>query len=767
MFERLGRFAYRHRRAIIVAWLSIILLSAVAAPKVSSRLSHGASDVSSGEAANGYAILERELGIRANQLVVVFRSESLRTDDPLFMDEVDAALSGLAGIESLDPPITYRSSGDPSLVSRDGYTTYAVIGVNGNMYEATKQVPSVREKLQPQPHLVMAVTGNAAAFSDAEATAMDDMERAEKYTFPLVALVLVLVFGSLVAAGLPLAIGAASVVLTMGLVFLLSQFMQITSSSLSVIAFLGLGVGVDYSLIMVTRFREELRKGKGVEESLITTLATSGKAIFFSAIACVIGLATMVSFDYPVIRSLGIGGSLVVLLALAAGLTLLPALLAVLGPKVNRLTLFHLSDEKGTFWQRMAKWEMAHPLIVLVIVLPMLGLLIWPLAKMNPSNISYTQIPKQTGSRQGYEMLAEGFDAGEVAPILICVTANSQITDWKHVSGLYDLTSRIASNSEVSRVDSIVNLDPSITREQYEMLYAYPESIPDPRLKAALDQLTSEQATMVRVYTETDPMGPEARELVTTIRGLEIGGLETYVTGPTAQDMDLVDGTYHRFLWVLLFIMVASYLALFWLLRSILLPLKAILLNVLSVAATYGILVFIFQQGHLSGLLDFTADGTTNFEVFVMLFCIVFGLSMDYEVFLLTRIKEEWERTNDNTASVALGLARTGRVITSAALIMVVVFGTFATGNLISLKLIGLGLAISILLDATVIRLLLAPALMRILGKWNWWAPSFAKRLTLGGEETDSEDAHGLPAHIAIPSQSGYALPDQSEGGEG
>lgn len=755
MFERLGRFVFKHRRAVIVAWLAIILLSAAVAPKVSGKLAHGATDTTRGEAAEGSKILEQDLGIRANALVVVFKSETLRADDQLFMDEMDAALAGIADLDNLDPPITYGKTGDPTLISRDGRVTYATVFVRGDMYEATRLVPQVREKLQPQPDLTIALTGNAPAFSDAEAVAMDDMERAEKYTFPLVAIVLVLVFGGLVAAGLPLAIGAASVVLTMGLVYLLCEFMNITSSSLSVIAFLGLGVGVDYSLIMVTRFREELRKGKGVQESLVITSATSGKAIFFSAVTCIIGLAAMISFENPVIRSLGIGGSAVVLLALAAGLTLLPALLGVLGLRVNRLTLFHLSEDKGIFWQRMARWEMAHPLIVLLLILPVLGLLIWPLLAVNPSNMSYTQLPKQTEARQGYEMLAEGFDPGEVAPILVCVTANSKITDWAHISGLFDLTRRIASTEGVIRVDSIVSLDPSITREQYEMLYSYPESMPDPRLKVAFDQLTTEHATMLRVYAESDPLGPEARRLVASIRGLDVGGMEIYVTGPTAQDVDSVNQTFQQFLWVMLFILVASYAALFWLLRSVLLPLKATLLNVASVAATYGILVFIFQQGHFGSVLNFTANGTICFQVFVMLFCVVFGLSMDYEVFLLTRVKEEWERTNDNTASVAFGLARTGRVITSAALIMVVVFGTFVTGDLPTLKLTGLGLAISILLDATLIRLFLAPALMRILGKWNWWAPSCLERFWQREERSGSKDTALAPEDVAVASRNG------------
>ena len=729
MFERLGHFVFKHRRAVIIAWLVVIVLSALVAPKVSSRLAPGAVNPTRGEAADGYRILDQELGIRTNTLVVVFKSDTLQASDPLFMDEMDAAMASFQGIPELDPPITYRSSSDPNLISHNGRITYAVIGVNGDMYEACTQVTNVRNMLTPQPDLAVVVTGYAACSHDAEAAAKSDTERAETYTFPLIAIVLILIFGSLVAAGLPLIIGAASVALTMGLVFLLSGGMQITSISMTIITFLGLGVGVDYSLIMVTRFREELRKGRSVEDSLVVTSATAGKAVFYSSVTCIIGLATMTSFDSPVIRSIGIGGSAVVLLALAAGLTLLLALLAVLGPRVNRLTLFHLAEEKGTFWQRLARWEMAHPVVVLLLVLPTLGLLMWPLAKINPSNISFTQLPEQAPARQGYELLREGFGAGEVAPILVCVTASSKITDWNNVASLYDLTRRIALNKQVSRIDSIVNLDPSITREQYELLYTFPESIPDPRLKGALDQLTSEHATMIRICTYTDSMGPEGRRLVTSLRDLEIGGLKIYVTGPTAQDQDTVDQVYHRFLWVLASIMVVSYLALFWLFKSVLLPLKAILLNAASVAVTYGILIFIFQEGHFSSVLDFTADGTINFQVIVAIFCIVFGLSMDYEVFLLTRIKEVWEETKENTASVALGLARTGRVITSAALVMVAVFGTVVISNLVFLKLMALGLAISILLDATVIRLFLAPALMRILGKWNWWAPKFLDRL--------------------------------------
>ena len=292
--ERLGHFVFRHRKAVMLAWLIIIIASGVAATMVSSVLSNGAYMPTSGEAVEGSQILEQELGIRPNVMIVVFSSETIRADDPQFMDEMDNALAGLHGIENLDSPITYHSSGNTQLISANGYTTYATIGIKGDSYTASELVSVVREELRPQPSLTMLVTGQPALSTDSEALAMDDMKKAEMYTFPVVAIVLLLVFGSLVAAGLPLAIGGASIVLTMGMVFLLGQYIDITSSCLTVVSFIGLGVGIDYSLLMVTRFREELRKGKVVEESLYTTIRTSGKAILFSAFTSVIGLSALI-----------------------------------------------------------------------------------------------------------------------------------------------------------------------------------------------------------------------------------------------------------------------------------------------------------------------------------------------------------------------------------------------------------------------------------------------------------------------------------------
>gem|GEM_PF-531469 len=728
-FKSLGYFVFRHRRAVIYVWCALLVVGAVVGPMAMNALAPGSNHTTSGEAADGYRILEQEFGIRPTVLSIVFTSDSLRADSTQFMDEMDQALAGLQDIEKIDSPITYRSTGDPRFISADGHVSYAVIGVDGDLSEGTMLVSDIREGLQPQPHLTTYVTGEAALWYDVEQSVMTDWEKAEIYTFPLVAIILILVFGSLVAAGLPLAIGAASVALSMALVFIMVQFTPISTSSMIVIVFIGLAISIDYALIMVTRFRQELRAGKGIEESLATTVDTSGKAIFYAAFTSMIGFGALISYNMSAFRSLGIGGVSVLIMALAAGLTLVPAILSVVGPRINRLAIFRPSQREGKFWYRLARWEMRHPAIVLLIVIPLIGLLSWPVLSLNIQNTAASDVTESSEARQGFEVLSEGFGAGELAPVQIAVTTRSTILDTDKVAALYDFTREVEEHKEVSRIESIVNLDPAITNEQYQFMYADPDSIQDPQIKGILSQLTTDQATMVQVYTKSDPLSPEAEELVTYIRELEPEGLTTYVTGCTALHLDSMDQAYSYFPWVLLIIGSTTFLALLWLFKSILLPIKAIVLNIASVAAAYGIVVFIFQQGHFSGVLGFTATGGIEPTIPIMAFCVIFGLSIDYEVFLLSRMREAWVKTGNNTQSVGIGLARTGRVITGAAAIMVVVFGSLVIGDVLFLKIIGVTLALAIFIDAAIIRIFMAPSLMRIMGKWNWWAPAFMTKL--------------------------------------
>ena len=751
LFEQLGHFVFRHRKAVLLIWCLLLIVGAVLGPMAMNALAPGSNHTASGEGADGYRILEQEFGIRPTILTIVFTSDTLRADDPLFMDEMDQALVGLREIEKIDSPITYRSTGDPRFISADGHVSYAVIGVDGDVSDGTILVSDIREGLQPQPHLTTFVTGEAALWYDVEQSVMTDWKKAEIYTFPLVAIILLLVFGSLVAAGLPLAIGAASVALSMALVFILIQFTPISSSSMIVIVFIGLAISIDYALIMVTRFRQELEEGRRVEESVANTVATSGKAIFYAALTSIIGFSALISFNLTAFRSFGIGGVSVLIMALVAGLTLVPALLAVIGPRINRLAIFRPSQREGKFWYRLARWEMRHPAIVLLIVIPLIGLLSWPVLSINIQNTTASDVTESSEARQGFEVLSDGFGAGELAPIMVAVTTQSTILDTDKVAALYDFTRDIEQHNEVSHIESIVGLDPSITKEQYQFMYADPDSIPDPQIKGALDQLTTDQATLVQVYTKGDPLSPEAEALVTYIRTLEPDGLTTHVTGPTALHLDSMDQAYSHFPWVLLIIGTTTFIALLFLFKSVLLPIKAIVLNVASVAAAYGIVVFVFQQGHFSGVLNFTSTGGIEPVIPIMAFCVIFGLSIDYEIFLLSRIREEWVKTGDNTQSVGIGLARTGRVITGAAAIMVVVFGSLVIGDVLFLKIIGVTLALAIFIDAAIIRVFLAPALMRVMGKWNWWSPAFLNRLW------SPQAAEKVPVPVPVDTK-GYLL---------
>jgi len=731
MFLWLGYGVYKHRRLAIVAWAVLLAVGAVFAPQITTYLKAGGYAEAESEAAVGARILEQELGLSPSSLTIVFTSETLTVDQPGFVHEMDAALSDLTKMEAVREVVTFVNSGDPRMVSADRHTTYAAVGLNVDLDEARSLMPRIQASLRPAnlQQLRMLVTGQPAVFSDIESISTSDLTKAEMYAFPLCLAAMVLAFGTLVAAGLPIAIGGVSLVVTLGVISLLSRLTDMSMFVMNIVSMLGIGISIDYSLLMVNRFREE-NTSKTVEQSVVATMDTAGKAVFYSAVTTAIGLLGLMSFQYMMLRSLGIGGVIVVLVSLLAALTLLPAILAILGPRVNALSIFRRRPRTGGgFWQRLALWVMRHPVVVLVLVVPFLVALGSPFLGVTLGGAGVTVLPESAPARQGYEILKAEFGEGETSPILIAVQAEQSILGPEEVSALYDFTRDIAMLDGVTRVDSIVTLDPAISKEQYQMMYARPAMIENAAIRRALMRMTSETTTLVSVVGSQPTVSEEANDLVRRTRELKPEGtVDVHVTGLTAEIMDIVDKMYRDFPRVLAFVLVATYFALLFLFRSVILPLKAILMNVMSILASYGALVFIFQQGHFAGLLDFTPVGSIESSLPIILFCVLFGLSMDYEVFLLTRIKEHYAQTGDNTASVALGLERTGRIITSAALIMVMVAGSFGFTDILLVKAMGVGIAIAILVDATAVRALFAPATMRLLGRWNWWMPAFGSR---------------------------------------
>ncbi|MBI4233786.1 MAG: MMPL family transporter [Chloroflexi bacterium] len=725
MLYGFGLLMVRFRWAVIAFWVVVLLLALAFAPRASSVLKGGFGRADT-ESERGVQLMQQRLGVPPASLTVVFSSDRLKATDPPFIQAMEAALAPLRQAPEVSRTITHYSDGNPRMVSPDGHTTYALVLLKSDIDTAMDRYPSLRSLVNSDV-LQVWVTGGIAIFSDLNKVSERDLRRAETITFPLVIIALLLVFGSAVAAGLPVAIGAISVAVTLALIYAVAQWTDMSIFVLNVVTMLGLGIAIDYSLLMVSRFREELPH-RPRAEAVAVSVATAGRALVFSGVTTILGLSGLLLFKFMMLRSMGIGGVLVVGISLMAALTLLPAILGALGPRVNALRIIPVRESQESWWRRVATVVMRHPVVVMVLVGVFLLALGIPFLRVKMGSPWASILPAKAEARQGWEVLASRFGEGELSPLLVVVTAQSSILNRQAVGTLYDFTHRLAQDPRVARVEGITTLDPRLSRDQYALLYSNPTEIPFPELKRGLGELAKGDTTLVRVYSKTPPLADETKALVKDIRATAPrGDLQFYITGTTADLMDAVEVMYRDFPKIIIYIVITIYIALLFLFRSVLLPLKAVIMNTLSIFASYGALVFIFQQGHFQGLLGFQAEGFTEASVPIIMFCILYGLSMDYEVFLLSRVKEIYDTTKDNTASVALGLERTGRIITSAALILVLVMGAFVTGDIVLVKALGLGMALAIFLDATIVRALLVPATMRILGDLNWWAPRWLK----------------------------------------
>jgi RND superfamily putative drug exporter len=502
---------------------------------------------------------------------------------------------------------------------------------------------------------------------------------------------------------------------------------------LNLATLLGLGLGVDYSLLMTSRFREELAHREGpdrVADSVRVTVATAGRAVFFSGLTVLLGLLGLVLFEFMILRSVGIAGAIVVGLAVAAAITLLPAILAIMGTRIDRYSIRTVAVEPSSDgpWARLARRVMRHPVRVLVPTLAFLLLLGIPFLSVRFNAPDATILPPDVPSREAYDVLARDFGEREFAPLVLAVRTTGYATTPENVALLHDYSRRLAADPRVARVASLVDVDPRLTLEQYQLLYGSPAGPPDRFVATSLGATTKGDLTAFTIYTPFGPNNEQGRALVRDLRDpagplASPAGTTVLVGGGAADVDDVVSRVWADFPRTAAFIVITTFLVLFVLLRSVVLPIKALAMNTLSIVASFGALVWIFQEGNLSGPLGFQPLGFVETTQPVILFCVLFGLSMDYEVFLLSRMKEVWDRTGDNTEAVARGLERSGRIVSSAALIVVLVAGSFAFADIVLIKALGLGVAIAVALDATVVRALLVPATMRLLGKWNWWVP--------------------------------------------
>jgi putative drug exporter of the RND superfamily len=753
-FDRLGRFVVRRAGFVVVAWAVLIAIALPLAPRVPDALRAGGFIRDDLESARAKALLEQELGLPPSALVVAFHSDTLTAGTPAFET---AAAGAMRDIPSAPHVVRVTSHLlQPRQVSADGHTAYDIVQLDLPADDSPDALPILRERLHEAPGLTVELAGGPAFYGDVQTVSERDLQRSEIISLPLAALALLLVFGSAVAAGVPLVVGGSSVLVALGAIYVVASVTPMSIFVLNLATLLGLGLGVDYSLLLTSRFREELAKRPAdeadrVREAVRLTVATAGRAVFFSGLTVLLGLLGLVLFEFMILRSVGIAGGVVVALAVLAALTLLPALLALFGQHLDRLAIRRVSPRSAAEgpWARLARRVMQRPLAVFIPTLAFLLLLGSPFLHVRFNAPDASILPPDVPSRAAFDRLREAFGEGEFAPIVVAIRTDGPAASADNLARLFDYSRRIGGDPRVSRLDSLVDVDPRMTLAQYQLLYGDPNGTRDLFLATVLSMTTKDDLT---AFTITTPFGPnrdQGRDLVRDLRAADgllaaPPGTSILVGGGAADVKDVVDGVADDFPRTAVFIIVTTYLVLFALLRSVILPAKALLMNALSITASFGALVWIFQDGNLSAFLGFQPVGFVETTQPVILFCVLFGLSMDYEVFLLSRMKEVWDTTGDNTEAVARGLERSGRIVTSAALIVVVVAGSFAFADIVLIKALGLGVAIAVALDATVVRALLVPSTMRLLGRWNWWMPASLERFVanrLPASEIETEAA--------------------------
>jgi putative drug exporter of the RND superfamily len=749
-FERLGVAVHRHRRAVLGTWLLVIMVALPFAPRAGGALRAGGFSTDSLESVRARALLATELDLPPSALLIVFHSDTVTAGGQPFETAAAAAVANVPGVPQVRSVLSHAAA--PRQVSPDGHTAYDVVYLDAPTDDSGQALERVAVALAPAPGLEVGLAGGPAFYSDVQTVSELDLRRSEVISLPLAGLALLAVFGSVVAAGVPLAVGGTAVIVALAVIYGLAGLTPMSIFVLNLATLLGLGLGVDYSLLLTSRFREELARRsawrdvadgparsmareQAVAEAIRVTVATAGRAVFFSGLTVLLGLVGLIFFRFMILRSVGIAGAVVVGLAVVSALTLLPALLATLGPRIDLLAVRRVTAVPGRVgpWARLARRVMRHPVAVLVPTLGLLVALAIPFVGVRFNAPDPTILPPSVPSRTAYDRLVAAFGEGAFAPITIAIRTSGPATSVVNVSRLYDYSRRLWADPRISHVTSLVDVDPRLRLPQYQLLYADRGGPPDRFVQATLGATTRADLTAFTLSTRYGPTRDEARALVDDLRSAggplaAPSGMTVLVSGGAADVRDVVSEVAAEFPKTGLFIFATTYVVLLVLLRSVVLPAKALLMNTLSIGASFGALVWIFQTGNLSALLGFQPLGFVETTQPVILFCVLFGLSMDYEVFLLTRMKETWDRTGDNVEAVAAGLERSGRIVSSAALVVVVVAGSFAFADIVLIKALGLGMAIAVALDATVVRALLVPATMRLLGRWNWWMPARLER---------------------------------------
>ena len=700
--QTFAKFVTKFAKPIVVTWIILFIILAVFALQLTSKL-QGDGFSYDGDYQRVTAELSETFGLPASTIFVLFDNKS--------DEDIERILINLEEVEEIDKitsPIGVESLNKDNL-------SYALLDFNNTVEDYFPIIDEIREIVDEEKGI--SITGAPVISKDTNVASQKDLMTAEAIGVPIALVVLLLAFGTVVSALLPIIVGAITVVSAFGILTLLSGQVNLSIFILNIVPMLGLALSIDFALLFINRYREE-REHHDVVEAVQISMLTAGRSIIFSALCVMIGLGAMVVIKVEIFENIALGGALVVMLAIISGLTLLPALIVVLGDRLNKWRLIRVKPTASR-WQKFAGFVVKNPIKIILVAVILLGIAMIPIKDIELTIPSVDALPTSFDARQTYDKLVEEFDLGKQATVFMLAERDGGWTERDGLEKMYEIQEALQDDPLVVNVTTMFTAANIDSVDTWEMANNNPQA--PGMLDAVAENFVQGEQMYIVATIDADGASTEAQDFVREWMDKDLG-VDFALSGQPKFNQEIFDEITSKIGLALAIIIITTFIILMIAFKSILIPLKAIIMNVIGLGSTFGILVYIFQYGHF-GL----EEVTIALIIPVIVFCLVFGLSMDYEVFLISRIQEEYEKGSENAKATVDGLVSTSKIITSAALIMIVITGAFAFTDVMPVKQIGVGIAIAVAIDATIIRLMLVPSLMKLFGDWNWWLP-FVKR---------------------------------------
>jgi putative drug exporter of the RND superfamily len=706
MLQKLGETAYRKRKLVLFLWAILILTCSFFASRLPTVLSGNGFEYR-GEFNETKKILEKDFGQPKSSIILLFHKERFIKDQK-WREYIQNTIHKLDGFSVISP---FNQEG-----MMNGDDAYGIISFNKDPENLGNEIQQLHKLLKNKKGLSVTMTGEPIMVQDLNHASQSDLAKAEMIGLPIALIVLVLSFGGIVAAAIPIIIGVVTILITMGIVYFYSYGTNLSIFILNIIPMIGLALSIDFALLFINRFKEELHKNP-LDHAVQTTVSTAGRSIIFSGLCVFIGLSGLLFIKIDIFQNVALGGMTVVFISVLSAITFLPALLSVMGDKINKLSLFRINERKSSFWQHFALYVMKRPVLMAILAFAILIACLIPAKDMAVKIPGIDSLPDYYPSRIAFETFQKKFipkEKREENRVIIIFETNDNIMSDENLAKIKKVIYKWQKDSMVETVISPFSV-PGF-QDPDELLFD------DPTIPSVLDAFVKDNKMHVEVFLKSEVHSSKAREWVGDWSNRNLG-VQAMFGGHIKFEQEIFDEIYYKTPYGLLLIFATTFIILTVAFHSLLIPIKAILMNILSLGCTFGIVVWIFQEGHL---VSEPANIAMILPVFV--FTLVFGLSMDYEVFLISRIQEFYLSSGDNSKATFNGLTYTSKIITSAAAIMIVVTGAFAFTGVMPIKQLGVGIAFAIFIDATIVRMVLVPSLMKLLGDWNWWLFGFQKK---------------------------------------